>query len=218
MSIKGIAFDIDGTLYPNRQMFILSLSSFIASPRLVYHFSRARKAIRKMDNIRDFRKTQADLIASTMKADPARIYSRVELMLYKRWERAFRFLIPYRGLKELVDDLKSRNLKLGILSDFPPQKKLIYLGLEGEWDACFSSEEVNYLKPRPEAFLELARRMELKPEEILYIGNNYKYDIIGASNTGMRTALLTKKKSAPPADIVFRSYNELAEELVPFLS
>ena len=211
MNIKGVAFDIDGTLYPNRQMFQLSLSSFISNPVLVYHFSKARKEIRRIDEIKDFRRTQAEIIARTMKADPEKIYKRVETRLYGKWEQAFRFLKPFNGLRDFVEELKKRGFKLGVLSDFPPQKKLSYLGLEGFWDTAFSSEEVNYLKPRPEPFLELASRMELPPESILYIGNNYDYDIIGASSVGMKTAYLSEKKYAPPADIVFSSYDQLSE-------
>ncbi|MBI9104667.1 MAG: HAD family hydrolase [Spirochaetales bacterium] len=217
MKIKGIAFDIDGTLYHNRQMYILSTTSFVANPKLAYHFSKARKTIRTYEKIENFRKTQAGIIAQTMKKDPEQIYKLVEIRLYKKWVRAFRFLRPYRGVRKLVVDLKARGYKLGVLSDFPPQKKLTYLNLEGFWDAAFSSEEVEYLKPRPEPFLELAKRMELKPEEILYVGNSYKYDIIGASSVGMKTAYLSKKESVPPADIVFSSYEQLAEKLSVFL-
>ena len=217
MSIKAVAFDIDGTLYPNRQMYLLSLSSFLASPRLAWHFSQNRKAIRRVEEISNFRKVQAEMIAERMQADPAETFAEVEVRLYKNWERAFRFLRPYRGAAEVLRQLKDRGLKLGVLSDFPPQKKLKYMKLDGFWDACFSSEEVNYLKPRPEPFLELAHRLGCEPGEILYVGNSYKYDILGASAAGMKTAFLTGEKQVPPADIVFRSYPELGRKILTLL-
>jgi len=218
LSIKGIAFDIDGTLYPNFQMFLLSMSSFIRNPRLAWHFSRNRKAIRKMGEISDFRRVQAEMIAREMGKDPEVIYRRVENCLYRNWEKAFRHLRPYRDARRVIAGLKDRGYRLGVLSDFPPQNKLKYMGLEGLWDVCFSSEEVHYLKPRPEPFLELARRMGLPPEEILYVGNSFHYDILGASGAGMKTAWLSRKPLEPPADIRFRSYRELETKLRDFLA
>jgi putative hydrolase of the HAD superfamily len=48
------------------------------------------------------------------------------------------------------------------------------------------------------------------PEEILYVGNSYKYDIDGAKAQGLAAAHLTK--SAPwnsAADFSFSDYREL---------
>ena len=55
MSIKGIGFDIDGTLYNNIFMYICTIPSFLMHPRLVWHYGRCRSEIR---NIRPDRKLQ----------------------------------------------------------------------------------------------------------------------------------------------------------------
>lgn len=218
MAIRGIGFDIDGTLYPNRQMFLLSLPSVIRSPRLVWHFSRVRKEIRKVDTIPNFRALQAEMIARSMHTDPVKTRLLVEKRLYQNWESDFRYLKPYPHVKQLLDELKSRgDLKLGVLSDFPVQNKLSFLGLEHYWDAAFSSEEVNYLKPRPEPFLALAERMGLKPEEILYVGNSARYDIIGASQVGMKTAYLGSEDKDPGADFRFTDYRRLRNYIMTLL-
>ncbi len=218
MAIKGIAFDIDGTLYPNRQMFLLSLPSFLRNPHLVWHFSRARKAIRKVETIADFRKLQAEMIAQSMDRDFETVYSRVEAQLYKNWERDFRFLRPFPHVKSLLEELKARgDLKLGVLSDFPVQNKLSFMNLSGYWDVAFSSEDVNYLKPRPEPFQALADRMGLAPEEILYVGNNPRYDVGGARGVGMKTALLGRHPDHGGADFVFTDYRRLREYIFSLL-
>ena len=214
MAIKGIAFDIDGTLYPSWQMFILSLPSFLLHPRLIWHFSRVRKAIRKVDVIENFRELQAKMIARSMKKSPETVFSWVETNLYGRWERSFRFLRPFPHVKNLLTELRARkDLKLGVLSDFPVKKKLSFLGLGDYWDVAFSSEEVNYLKPRPEPFLALAERMGLEPEEILYVGNDSRYDVEGAKSVGMMTALVDWRPSQGGADFVFSDYRKLREYL-----
>ena len=91
------------------------------------------------------------------------------------------------------------------------------MNLSGFWDTAFSSEEVNYLKPRPEPFLALAERMELSPEEILYVGNNPRYDVGGAKGVGMKTALLGRHSDHGGADFLFTDYRKLREYILSLL-
>jgi putative hydrolase of the HAD superfamily len=217
--IQAVGFDVDGTLYPNFLMFVLSLPSVFAAPRLAWTFSRVRKAVRRVEVIDDFRRTQALLIAERLRADPDETQKRIEEKLYKNWERSFRFLFPLPHIAEAVAELRGLGLKLGVLSDFPLQNKLAYLGLEGLWDAALSSEDTGYLKPRKEPFLELARRLGVAPGAVLYVGNSYFHDVLGAQGAGMRSAYLSRRRFVPqthrvdvPAsvpDLVFADYRDL---------
>ena len=59
----------------------------------------------------------------------------------------------------------------------------------------------------------LAERLELKTEEILYVGDRYHSDIVGAYKTGMSTAHLSRKRRVNSlADITFSSYKNFFEE------
>ncbi len=209
MEIKGIGFDIDGTLYNNAFMYLCTIPSFIKYPRLVWHYSRARSEIRNIRPITNFRRTQARLVAESMGV--SEVFARViiEKRLYQDWVRLFRIIRPLPGLKNGIADLKKAGYKLGVLSDFPVQNKLKFLGL-GDWDCSFSSESTGYLKPHPEPFLELADRLGLKPQQILYVGNSYSKDIIGASSVGMKTAHLSLKPNPDgKADFTFSRYADL---------
>jgi putative hydrolase of the HAD superfamily len=209
MNIKGIGFDIDGTLYSNCFMYICSIPSFIKHPRLLWHFGKARSHIREIRPVDNYRRLQAGLIAESMDRPEVEIRARVEKHLYEDWEKSFRIIRPLKGLGEGLTHLRGKGYTLGVLSDFPVQNKLQYLGLE-DWDCSFTSESTGYLKPHPEPFLELARRMKLDPEEILYVGNSYSKDIVGAADVGMKTAHYSL--SAPEgsrADFTFKSYPEL---------
>lgn len=188
MKIKGIGFDIDGTLYSNVFMYICTIPSFVKHPRLVWHYSRARVKIREVRPVHNFRGLQADLVAESMGIEHAKARVLIEKKLYEDWENKFRIIRPLAGLKTGVKQLKEEGYKLGVLSDFPVQNKLRFLGLDGCWDCSFTSECTGYLKPHPEPFLELAERLKLKPEEILYVGNSYSKDVEGAAAVGMKTA------------------------------
>jgi len=108
-----------------------------------------------------------------------------------------------------VSELREKGYKLGVMSDFPVQNKLKFLGLE-DWDCSFTSESTGYLKPHPEPFFELARQMKLDPQEILYVGNSYSKDVVGAAEVGMKTAHFASSAPAESrADFTFRKYSDL---------
>jgi len=62
----------------------------------------------------------------------------------------------------------------------------------------------------------LARELDVKPEQILYVGNNLHADIYGAKQAGMQTAYILPLwkqflgiKGGEYADISFKNYRQL---------
>jgi len=215
MKIKAVGFDIDGTLYPNYQMYLCSLPSLLAVPRLMYHFGKVRKEIRTLTYDEDLHEKQAQLLSRSMNISQQKALDHMEYHLYRRWERTFHCIRPFPHVRETLLALRRSGYKLGVLSDFPIKNKLHYLKIDDLFDCGVSSEESGYLKPHEIPFLRLANRLETAPEEILYVGNSYHYDIEGASNTGMRTAWITRKKTkGRKADLVFSSFRELRHYLI----
>ena len=215
--IKAVGFDIDGTLYPNYQMLLCSIPSLITAPRLMYYFGQVRKEIRGIEYDESLHEKQAQLLANKMGLSPEKAGARMERHLYHRWEHSFRCIRAFRHVRETLLAFKRAGLPLAALSDFPIAHKLNYLKLDDLFDYSFSSEETGYLKPNSIPFQQMVRKFGLAPEEILYVGNSYKYDIIGASNVGMQTAWLsfsgraTASAEQPRADIVFSSFIDLRE-------
>ena len=58
------------------------------------------------------------------------------------------------------------------------------------------------------SFLE--EKLKISPEQIIYVGNEYKYDIIGAKKAGMKAAHLAQKPVPDSAaDMTFSDFRDL---------
>jgi putative hydrolase of the HAD superfamily len=213
--LDAVAFDLDGTLYPDYRLFIRLVPFLFRDARLLWAMGKARKALRKETPEGPFYETQSRLMAGFLREDPRKVRERTDRLVYRGWESLFKGIRPYGGVRETLEAFRGAGLKLGLLSDFPPEKKLEYLGLGGIWDAVLCSENSGRLKPDPRPFGDLARGLGLSPRRILYVGNSLSYDMCGARKAGMRTALIRSKlKKTPPAppekaDFVFSDYRQL---------
>lgn len=119
MEIEALAFDLDGTLYPSREMYLHSLPFLLRHPRLVSHFNRVRKAIRTIRPIHDFRQLQAELFARSFGITPEKAAELIERDIYGEWEHSFRGVRTYPGVRQALDDFRRTGLKLAVASDLP---------------------------------------------------------------------------------------------------
>lgn len=213
MPLKAVAFDVDGTLYPNASMYLRSWGLALGNMHLIRTLEQVRWQLRDQpDAGDDFHRVQSRLMAQRLNITPERAYALVEGRIYTRWYRIFRKLRPFPQLADTLQAFKAAGLKLAVLSDFPIRNRLVDLGLAGPWDVAFSSEETGYLKPHPEPFRVLAQRLGLAPAEVLYVGNSYRYDVLGADSVGMPCAHLTKKpKNGSQAVFSFSRYFQLKD-------
>ena len=193
MDIDAVAFDIDGTLYPNSRMYLNSVLFSLTRLRFLYYFRQVRMRIRSVRPLSNFREAQAQILADLMHVPYEHARNRIERAIYSRWQRIFRHIRPYPYLSDFLLRLQSHGYAIGVMSDFPVGDKLAHLNLPQVWDCVISSEETGYLKPNPEPFLYLASSLGTVPERVLYVGNSYEYDIIGAFNVGMKTAHLARE-------------------------
>lgn len=227
--IEGVAFDLDGTLYPDRRLHRKIVHLVLKEWRLVAAFSKTRKIIRKeQENTQnfpdDFYQYQADVTAKILfgeNYEPLHqpLKEIIENRIYKAWETPFKAIRLFKGVKETLIALREAGYKLGLLSDFPPEKKLKYLGLSDIWDAVLCSEQCGALKPHPLSFQKLAQAMTLPPEKVLYVGNSHPYDVTGANRAGMKTAWIKPKfapagRKKPAADFAFSDYRQLHNFLI----
>jgi putative hydrolase of the HAD superfamily len=214
--IDGVAFDLDGTLYPNYRLYVRLIPFVFKEQRLLRALGAARDRLRKILVEGGFYEGQARIMAEILKADPKSIHERLERLIYRGWEPLFTRIKLYPHVKETLRALREGGLKLGVLSDFPPELKLKNLGLDGLWDTVLCSEDIGRLKPDPAPFLALAGSMKIKPERLLYVGNHVTYDILGAKQMGMKAALVSSplrknRRRHGNADIIFSDYRQLRD-------
>jgi putative hydrolase of the HAD superfamily len=226
--IDGVAFDLDGTLYPNYRFYIRLIPFVLKEFLLLGALGRARRILRRDSALKNstesrvesdkqvigsFYERQSCLMGKILKRDPREIQEKTERLIYRGWEPLFKGLKLFPLVKETLQNLHNEGLKLGLLSDFHPEKKLEYLGLSVLWDTVLCSETFGFLKPDPAPFLELASRMEVRPERLLYVGNSITCDIEGAKNAGLQAALICsprpKKHYRGDVAFVFSNYRQL---------
>jgi len=223
--IGGVAFDLDGTLYPNYRLNIRLLPLAVKEIPFLAAFAKVRKIIRKeqkngLIQYDNFYKHQAELTAQILNAPPELIKEKIDVFIYRGWEPLFKKVRLFNNVLETLSALRGAGFKLGLLSDFPPEKKIEYLGLSSFWDAVYCSEYAGALKPHPLSFLKLAEQMNLPPEKILYVGNSVSYDVAGALNAGMKTAWIRifpkqiRVKKGPKPDFSFSNYRQLSNYML----
>jgi putative hydrolase of the HAD superfamily len=217
-TLKAIAFDLDGTLYPEYRILLPSLRIAFRYPRLVYYFNLVRKEIRSVDPRGDFRKTQAEILAKHLKKSVSQTAGLIERVIYEQWLNSIKTMRPYAGLREMIIRLRKAGFKTAVLSDLPLERKLSYLGLEGIWNFARSSEETGYLKPNAAAFRPLIQSLQVTPPEIIYIGNNYRYDVLGARAMGMITGFFSSRWiPGNLADYTFHRFSQVRQFLLSLL-
>jgi putative hydrolase of the HAD superfamily len=232
MDIKAVCFDIDGTMYPKWMTHLFLVPTLFGSLSLMHTIQKFRKYMRSGDDViivpaneDGFRQKQIEFILQSRKKEITKgsveqLRRRLDRQFYKRMEKTFSHIVSYPNLEKVMLSLKAKNLLIGALSDFPIEKKLEHLGVAHlvNWAGC--TEMSGYLKPHPAPFEYVSERIKVPLNQILYVGDSYTKDIIGAHNAGMYTALLLphargkkSKERYPLADILFSDYEELERNL-----
>ena len=100
----------------------------------------------------------------------------------------------YNDTLPALQELKSRGLILGLISNVAQDMESTYeeLGLQPYLAFKVTSSEVGCDKPRPEIFLAALEKARVKPEEAIYVGDQYDLDIVGARGVGMKGVLIDR--------------------------
>ena len=110
---------------------------------------------------------------------------------------------------QVLETLKPR-YPLGVLSNFDSaatgMKILATHGLRPYFRAIHISEAIRYRKPRREAFLHTAEAMGVTPQDVLFIGDTFALDVVGAKGVGMDVAWFDRQHIPPELDKVLPDY------------
>ena len=176
--IEAVAFDIDGTLYPSWRLYLLMPLYVIKHFKFYLHYNKIRKILHRTAPLSDFYEFQARLFAEETKLSVDESKKIINEVCYEGIKIFFKKIKPYSHAVECIKAMKSAGLKIGILSDFPPSQKGDIWGIKQLCDVCIGSEESGALKPSVYPFGILSRKLDVPPEQILYVGNSKKYDVL----------------------------------------
>ena len=222
MRYKAICFDIDGTLYPFSLMQKRLLRIWLRHPFFVTRYNRMRKQFRlwqksfKQDIPFRWREaviiqngTGEELDKSFLESDYQKTYDSLKRKMYDPMENLYRKTEPFDGVRETFRNIKAHGLKIGVFTDFPMYEKLKSMGLDEYVDFGASSDDTGFLKPDSHCFGYLLYNLKMEPSDVLYVGDSYVKDIVGAHNAGIDAVLVNVKPSEYPlAKEVFGSWKE----------
>ncbi len=135
----------------------------------------------------------------------------------------------YRGVYSLLQALKGGGGRLFILSNAQAcftLDELKTLKLTEYFDGISLSSEFGKKKPAKGFFLNLLKKYGLSARETVYIGNDFRTDILGAKTAGLGTAYIKSNLSpegddveeiSKASDYATESFEELSEYLIAVL-
>jgi HAD superfamily hydrolase (TIGR01549 family) len=187
MKIKGVIFDMDGT---------------ITEPFFDFVKIKEEAGIGDVDML--------DYLAKA--SEPER--KRVQAIMTKFEDAGVAGARLNRGARELLDDLARRGMPTALLTRNTRRSvDGVCRKLNLTFDIVVTREDGPY-KPAPEPIWEIARRWGAKPSEVLMVGD-YKWDVLCARNAGAPCALLVNGDEdaawAKDADHIITELTEVIE-------
>ncbi|HLZ22617.1 MAG TPA: HAD family hydrolase [Ktedonobacterales bacterium] len=205
--LRGIVFDLDGTLYRQRPlrkaMLWRLLRAYATRPLSLLRTLRVLGAYRQaQEHLRqsvaaptarpDLAEAQLRLTCERTHAQPAFVAACVaRWMDQEPLTILARYLQP--GLLDFLRACQARGLRLGVLSDYPAEAKLRALGLGDRFDVVLAAQspEVGVFKPHPRGLLLAAERLGVRPDECVYVGDRAEVDGPAAEAAGMPCFIVT---------------------------
>jgi HAD superfamily hydrolase (TIGR01549 family) len=120
-------------------------------------------------------------------------------------------IVP-EDVRRTLPQLKESGYILGVISnrDKPFQDVLNDHGIGEFFDFSLAAGEVNVFKPDPGVFEHALQRVHLSAREVLYVGDNYYADVVGARAAGLQPILYDPLGIFPDPDCAtIKSFDEL---------
>lgn len=187
--IKAVLFDLDGTLL-NRDE---SLKGFIN-----YQYERLKRFVGNVP--------KNQYIARFIELDGRgyvwkdKVYQQLtrELNISKiTWDELlqdyidnFKFnCVPFDNLIQMLEELKRSNVSLGMITNGYGQfqmNNVKALGIEQYFDVILVSEWEGIKKPDPEIFQRALEKINVSPEQSIFVGDHPENDVKASQNIGMK--------------------------------
>lgn len=199
-----IGFDIWGTLLKLDK--VLEYIAVILADEIGVDKDHAvRKVFRVHDEARKLRRLNPDLSVDELVKLSGKLIEETFNTSIATVERAIQRAFSWIGNDVLYDDtipalvsIRSRGIKMGVIGNvlfwgsIYTRNLLEKFGLRGFFDEMIFSDELGVSKPDRRIFLELARKMNIEPNKLIYVGDNIVEDLGGALAAGAFGVLIRR--------------------------
>lgn len=219
-AISTIYFDLDGTLRHNQPTFLEALSDFNLQLGLPIEIANTRQAHRWLHN---YWAQSPELIADreTFGEDEGSFWvnhsRRYLLASGCQPDQAAQFAPDltecmrdrYSPVDTLADNvggllhnLQQNDFRLAVISNRtnPFDEQLESLGISSYFEYSLAAGTIDAWKPDPIIFQHALTQMNVKPEQAVYVGDNYFADVLGANNAGIQPILIDPVGLFPEAN------------------
>ncbi len=141
------------------------------------------------------------------------------------FEEVFRIFAGIRGwelypeTRQVLKDLKKQGFLLGIISNFDSRILTVCTDLQiyQYFDSIHISSRIGAAKPDPMIFRKAISHHGLRPDQCVYVGDEFKDDVEGARGAGMIPIYLNREGKSPLSEgvVVIKSLVELWTRVKP---
>jgi len=186
-NIKAVGFDVDGTLYHTPDAMTSEVGKIL--------ITKAAEALSQdPDDLADeYLKRRDEYRSNTQTLNSFGLEG--EKIFQEVWDSIAveKYVAKDPRLAKMIRQLKKK-YKLFIVtngSGHQVERKLTHLGLDyHDFDPRIYCYDQGWVKPEPAPFLAAMESLNLRPEEIVYIGDRVDVDIEGANAVGMKTIFI----------------------------
>ncbi|MCX6112622.1 MAG: HAD-IA family hydrolase [Proteobacteria bacterium] len=187
MNIKGIVFDLDGTLIDSSKAILDSL--FTAT-----EYYNIKTAVKKDESYLFMGKSLTETLKIMIPdADHETIHKVGKYYVKHYYEFCVKDAKLFPGVMETIKTLYDKDIKLAVAtakrSDCA-QAELIATGASEYFSVIRGTDEGVISKPNPQMLLEICANFKLKPENVLMVGDTDR-DVIFGKNAGCHTCVVS---------------------------
>jgi beta-phosphoglucomutase family hydrolase len=157
---KAAIFDMDGTMINNMSYHKIAWKEFLKQHNISFTEEEFNKNIvgKKNDQI------LAYVFGRKLTSKELKDYAEEKEALYRETYKPA--IQEINGLSQLLDELRSKHIKLAIATTAPEKNRIFgleALGLGGLFDVILGDEDVQHGKPDPEIYLRTAEELHVMP-------------------------------------------------------